>query len=237
LFLKQASLSSKEGLHDIHKRILIMKTSLIATRAVAISLATAIFTSHIADASPTSLKTGSSTKPAVSFAPYELKLSFVGDASSQQSGIPNLQVYFVNVTRYELVYRWVPRRTVIFQVEYKAASEDPGKEAGWKRLTPVSAPSQPGGFADEHVEREQIRSGQEENIFLPSTPLPLLREGYYRITATLTQPGVSEFRGMVSPSTLVRSFDLAVFSKPLVIRRTATGFVEVPAAASIASAH
>ena len=192
-----------------------------------------------AAAAPASPKIGSPSNSVASSVPYALKLLFLGDVGSQQRDIPNLQVYFVNATQYELVYRWTPLHTVTFQVEYKAASADPSKEAGWKQLTPVAPPSQPGSFAqsDEHVEREQLRPGQEENLFFLSTLIPLLNEGYYRITATLTLPSASEFRGTVSRSTLVRSFALAISSKPLVIRRTATGFAEVPAPAKTASAH
>lgn len=204
---------------------------------VALALVTAFAVQSAAPAaSPASPKTASLTK---SSAPYALKLSLVSDASSQQIDIPNLQVDLVNATQYELAYRWTPLHTVTFLVEYKAASEDPGKETGWKRLTPIAAPSQPERLdqSDEHVERKQIQPGQEENLFFLTTLLPLLNEGYYRITATLTLSTASEFRGTISPSTLVRNFALTVSSKPLVIRRSAAGFAEVPAAASTAPAH
>lgn len=188
---------------------------------------------------PALQKTGSPTPPVAPSAPYELKLSLMSDFSSPQSGIPNPQVCLVNATQYELVYRWTPLHTVTFLVEYKAASEDPGKEAGWKQLTSIAAPSPTESYAqsDEHVERKQIHPGQEENLFFLPPSLPLPKEGYYRITATLTLPRASEFRGTVSPSTLVRSFKLVVSSKPLVIRRAAAGFVEVSATVSAAPAH
>ncbi len=221
-----------------------MKTALpLIVFAAALTLAchaSAVF------ALPALQKTGSPTPPVAPSAPYELKLSLMSDFSSQQSGIPNPQVRLVNATQYELVYRWTPLHTVTFLVEYKAASEDPGREAGWKQLTSIAAPSPTESYAqsDEHVERKQIHPGQEENLFflppslpLPTTSLPLPKEGYYRITATLTLPRASEFRGTVSPSTLVRSFKLVVSSKPLVIRHTATGFAEVPATASAAPAR
>lgn len=216
-----------------------MKTHLKATRAVAVPLAMFAFATHIADASPASPKTGSLTPPVASSAPYKLKSSLINNTSGQQKDIPNIRLSLVNATPYVLAYRWMPSRYVTFQVEYKAASEDPVRKAGWKRLTPVSAPSPPEIFdqSDEHVEQEQIRPSQEEELPNPSIPPAMPKVGFYRITATLTLPGASEFRGTVSPSTLVRSFALVVSSKPLIVRRTATGFVEVPAAASTTPAH
>ena len=192
-------------------------------------------------ASPALQKTGSPTPPVAPSAPYELKLSLISDFSSPQSDIPSLHLSLVNATPYALSYRWIPPRNVTFQIEYKAASDNPGKKAGWKRLMPVSTsvgPSRSGVVteSDEHVELERMSPGQEEELPNPSVPPALSKEGFYRITATL-KADAGEFNGTVSRSTLVRSFKLVVSSKPLVIRRTATGFAEVPATASAAPAR
>ena len=210
-----------------------MKTTKQVVCEVVLALVTAFAAQAAATAaSPAIRKTVTPTKPVAASASYELKSLLNNDTSVWQNDIPNIQLSLVNATQYMLSYLWIPSHNVTFQVEYKAASDDPSKEAGWKRLTPFAtsiSPSQSGVVteSDDHVELERMPPGQENELPNPSVPPAMTKEGFYRITATLNLLSAGEFRGMVSRSTLVRSFDLVVSSKPLVIRHTATGFVAV----------
>ena len=173
---------------------------------------------------------------------YSLNLSLAGD-SSGSSAVPSVTLNLANATQYILAFRWDSPRNVVFGVDYKSAIGNPELHTGWKRLTPNIQPSLKDGSADAGLLYSgisysvvfQILPGQQNHGLSFQPDFPMSKQGYYRITATITIPVASEFDGPADHLTRLRSFELVLHSEPLVIKHTADGFA--PVRTSLGSQH
>ncbi len=180
------------------------------------------------------------SKPTASPAPYRLTLSIADNTHGLSSDIPNVTLNLINSTPHTLILLWTPPYPVIFEVDYKAATDDPHLATGWKRLTPYPHLSPSAGpqvtpgtkgaivIMKNHVERIVILPKQERG-FSFSPDFPMSTQGFYRIKAMMAVPDAREFDESVSPATLIRSFKLVVRSKPFVVCHNADGFVPIDA--------
>ena len=173
---------------------------------------------------------------------YYLTSSLGTSANALPSYDPTIMLRLTNMTHDTLVYSWVPgldTNYASFHVEYKTPKDNPDRKIGWiplkpnTKLEPKSTPSNSDPVVSMISNRQRIcvlPGGNAGQAFLPN--FSMTKPGFYRIVAVMTIPHASEFNGEVSAATLVKNFTLVAFSKPLVIRRTATGFAEVPAVTS-----
>lgn len=183
-------------------------------------------------------KTGlASPKPAALVMPYRLILLLPRE-SYLSPLLPGIRPTLINPTRHLLALPWTGPDQVAFKVEYKASTANPATGIGWKQLMPNVKPhSDPNPqlqdplpvTIDGSVQAISIDAENRFEIPVIYPDFPMTTNGFYRITAVVTVPQASEFNEPASMTTLVRRFTLAVYSKPFVIRHTATGFAPVDA--------
>lgn len=176
--------------------------------------------------------------------PYGMTLSCLAGTETWSPDRPYIILSLTNSTSHTLFFPYAPGiapNFVVFSVAYKAATSTQSPDRSWVKLVPNAGliHTSPSLLVLEDItnrERIVIPAGQEGHLSVP-LDFPMSKNGLYRISAVLTVPKASEYNGAVIPSTKIRAFSLVVCSKPLVIRRTATSFVEAPAAPRTAPAH
>lgn len=189
------------------------------------------------------------TKSTTLTEPYQLSLS-LSDYQSGSPDVPYIALHIANRTQnHLLLFLWRNLQNAVYQVEYKAPTDNPYSSTDWKELKPSikAVPSlpeikQPGDDgltqSDSYAIRYIVKP--KETVLGPVLPpnVPLPEQGFYRITALMTVPEAREFDASVRKEPLLRVFTLIMHSKPLLIRRTAAGFAEVPAPTKeVAPAH
>lgn len=200
-----------------------MRTLLRIARAVAVFLAMFVSTTHIAGAAP-------------SATPYSLSLSLGQGWNLTSTGLPKTTVTFKNSSPHTVAF-FLTSAFSHFTVEYKVVKDEAASRTGWQMLRPIhqTSPSNasPGKPAAADTETFDIlfrfAPKQENKTEYEVSDFPMSAAGLYRITAFTKVPNVSELDGPASLPTVVRTFTLDIHSNSIIIRRTATGFVEVPA--------
>lgn len=180
------------------------------------------------------------TKHSALAEPYQLDLS-LSDYRAASPDIPYIALNIANKTQNRvLLFIWRDPQDVVYKAEYKAPTDDPNTNSDWEEMKPdikavpslpeVKLPGDDGRTqSSSYSMRYIVKPGQ--TVLGPALPpnVPLSKQGFYRITAIVTVPEAREFDASVSQEPLLRVFTLTMQSKPLLIRRTATGFAEVPA--------
>lgn len=186
------------------------------------------------------LKPTALTREAILANPYSLTLTCVANTLNWSPSRPYITLNLTNPTSHTLFFPFAPGMDpnfLVFSVEYQAMADNPNANSGWMRLLPNAEPSPKPPFPGlvlESVSNQQrvvVLSHQTGQLTFPPD-FPMSKDGFYRISAVLTVPEASEYQGEVPGSTKLGSFKLVARSKPLVIRRTAAGFAEVPAVVS-----
>ncbi len=171
-----------------------------------------------------------------------LSLALPDSSNASVTETPAFDVRLTNLSPHTLWLRWVPPYPVVFQVEFKPALDTPSWDTGWTPLTPIPLPPEPAPdtsgtitVTEEHVERIEFLAGQQRTLLSDSTGFSLSKEGFYRISATLSlgatwKPTTRNLYRFDTPAhSAARSYgDPLVFhAAPLIVQRTARGFFVV----------
>lgn len=219
-----------------------MKTLLMTTRAVIVTLAVFVFTTYTANATPSLMKNSGSV-PAQPATPYSLSLSLTEGWNITSTGLPRATVTFANSSSHTVAF-FLTSAFSQFTVEYKSvkddkeAKDDAASRTGWQMLRPIhktfpsnTSPGKPVDTDTFNILMKLIPKQKDKTDYEVSG-FPMSEVGFYRITAFTKIPNVSELDGPASSPTIVRTFTLDLRSNSIIVRRTGTGFVEVPPAAS-----
>ena len=197
------------------------------------------FTTHVANAEPTSQQKTSfrHSTPAKLAQAYNLNLSLDKNWHSG-STIPVPNVYLTNLGpdtfAFSLDSNPGDGLTVEYQVEYK---NDAITRARWENLKsnvppPTNRlPGQRPRVSTFSVLTTLHPGEQYHDLYnINIVGYPMLDKGLYRITAYATIPKAMEVAGSDNAPTFVKKLDLKIHSNPIVLRRTASEFVAVDAA-------
>lgn len=205
-------------------------------KAVAVPLAMFVFTSHIANALP-SITKKLGPVPVQSVMHYGLSLSLGENWNITSTGLPRTTVTFVNLSSHTVAF-FLTSALSHFTVEYKAVKGDVTSSTGWQmlrsnhQLSPdIASPGSPAATETFNI-LFKLAPKEKDKTEYSLDEFPMSAAGLYRITAFTKVPKVSELDGPVSSPTVIRTFTLDLRSNSIIVRRTATGFAEVPAAAN-----
>ena len=168
--------------------------------------------------------------------PYKLKLSLEDNWNFNPMGSPRVTVTLASSSHHTLAF-FLTSALSNLTVEYQPAKDNTVNNTSWRMLK--SSREVPSDTASPHQRPSslafnilmKLSPGQEDKTDYDLGEFPMSPEGFYRITAFTKLSNVSEQDGPESSPVLVRSFELNLRSNSIVVRRTATGFAQVPAAA------
>lgn len=169
--------------------------------------------------------------------PYSITLSLGENWNITSTGLPKATVTFVNLGSHTLAI-FLTSTLSNFTVEYKVTKDSATSSTAWQTLRPnhqlsfnIASPGKSTDTATRNILLNLVPK-QEYKYVYALDDFPMSKVGLYRITAFTKIPNVSELDGPASLSTVVRTFTLDLRSNSIIVRRTATGFAEVPAVAN-----